>query len=458
MLDRFISAWERLVSGQPPQRTLVGYSGGADSTCLIHLMHRAGIPLVAGHLNHSQRPEADEEQERCAAFCQELNVDFAVGRADVPLIAGDLKIGLEEAGRRARYTFFERAAAQTGCDAIVTAHTLDDHVETILMNVARGSGLNGLTGIPERRDGILRPLRSIRREETRAYCQEHGLWFHDDPANSDEEFTRARVRLRIVPEFEALNPGFAEAVSRLSDTVAMEDRFLDGMAAAALEQSEHPLNGPLAFLTKDVELAFSRARLKTLPVVLVRRGLRMAISALGAQLDHRQTTLAVEGIGGSEPGSITPEGGQAVLEWNGDVVHLRALVPTEPYRHTLTVPGETISDEFGWRLLAHADATGNYLREPRSLDVVIDSGQTTGPLYFRSVQDGDSLQPLGMTGTRKVGEMMGEAGLTLAARRRLPIVCDMAGPIWVPGVAIADRVKMKLEGSTGLRLALEPIS
>src|SRR5205085_2588729 len=121
---------------------------------------------------------------------------------------------------------------------------------------------------PERRDDIVRPLLPFSREETRGYCKEHGFWTHDDPANSDVSFSRARIRHRVLKELRTINPGFDVAVERMVRIVSEEDRFLNGMAATALGQAAIRLNGSLEFLTIDCEVAFEREKLTTLPPVL----------------------------------------------------------------------------------------------------------------------------------------------------------------------------------------------
>jgi tRNA(Ile)-lysidine synthase len=454
MRDRLAAhvAQTRLIGAE--SRVLVGYSGGADSTCLLSLLREIGFDVVAAHLHHGQRIEADEEMARCQAFCDSLDVPIATGRADVPLIARELGVGLEEAGRHARYEFFRQAASRLGCDVIATAHTRDDLVETVLLNIVRGSGLTGLGGIPAVRGQIVRPLLPFSRAETRAFCDERGYWTHDDPANHDLDFARARIRHRVLPELRAVNARADAAIERLSGMAREEDRFLDGMAAAALEQSEMPLNGPLAFLTKDCEVAFRRDALMTLPRVLLRRAFRLAFGALGAEIEYDHAEALVDGVAGHEKGSVTAPGGEVVAEWAIDVVHMRLLAPTEPFRHVLTVPGETISDEFGWALEVRRADPGDYRRDKGALAAVIDEGRAAGSLYFRSTQPGDAIQPLGMSGTRKLGDLFGEAGLTEAARRRLPIVCDLVGPVWAPGLAMSDRLKITPETTRALELRL----
>ncbi len=434
----------------PGSRVLLGYSGGADSTCLLHLLHRLGIDVVAAHLHHGQRAEADREQKLCEAFAESLGVPFATGRADVPRLSQDRKISMEEAGREARYGFFRQAAARLDCGLVATAHTRDDHVETVLFRLARGTGLAGLAGIPASRDGIVRPLLPFSRAETRAYCEAKGLWFHDDPANEDRANARVRLRLDVLPALREINPAADAAVARLAAMADEEDRFLDGAAAAVLERAETRLNGELAFLTQDIEAAFDRRTLDHLPPVLLRRAMRLVARSLGAELDHDQSQAILQG----ERGSVTAEGGAVVLEWDAQSLHGRVMQPTVPFRYPVTFPGETESDEFGWRLVAHAVAhPGTPVRA--SLSAEIDRAAARGGLHFRSFANGDTMRPLGFDGTRKLSDLLAEAGLTPAARARLPIVCDMVGPLWAPGVCLDERARPKGENAIALRL--EPL-
>lgn len=456
MLEAFRDHLETSGLIPPGVRVLVGYSGGADSTCLLHLLHLAGVDVVAGHLHHGQRSEADEEQRLCEAFCDQIEVPFATGKADVPRMASDMKIGVEEAGRLARYNFFQQAAFRLECQLVVTAHTRTDHVETILLHLARGSGMSGLAGIPARRDNIVRPLLPFSREQAREYCENLGFWFHDDPANEDLSFSRARVRHRIVPELKAINPAADEAIARMADLVDEEDRFLNGMAAAALEQSEIELNGDLAFLSKDYEAAFDRGKLGTLPPVLFRRALRLAVQMLGANLERDHLAKIELGVATLPNGAVTAEGGQVVVEWRDDVVQARQLQPTEPFRYALTIPGETISDEFGWQFAAY-ESEEPAKQQRASLEVAIPQRAIKGPLYFRTAQAGDQMKPLGFDGNRKLSDLLSEAKLTLAARSRLPIVCDLVGPIWAPGVCLDNRMKLDTPNDRTIVIRFGPV-
>lgn len=438
-------------------RVLVGFSGGADSTCLVHLLHRLNIPCWAAHLHHGQREEASREMSLCEEFCRSLNLPFIVGRADVPRMSTDLKLGLEEAGRMARYNFFSQAARQYECDLIATAHTGTDSVETILFNLVRGTGPSGLSGIDPSRNRLIRPLLPFSRAETLAYCQENRLWFHNDPANDSMDFSRARIRHRVSPELALINPAYESAILRCASIIDEEDQFLNGAAANALERTEVLLNGALGFLTRDAEVAFDRAGLGSLPPVLFKRACRLAVSALGGSINFDQTEAIASGFSANVTGSVTAERGAVVAEWDERHLHFRQLQPTEPFRFKLTCPGETESEEFGWKITAHHAPRSEKRNDRAALRVEVSIAKTQGELYFRSSQPGDSMQPLGFEGTRKLSDLLSEAKLTKAARSRLPIICDFVGPIWAPGVCLSHRIDKEPECERVLVLEFEPM-
>lgn len=434
-------------------RVLVAYSGGADSTCLLVLCREAGLDIVAAHLHHGQRPDAEAEAEQCAAFCENLGVPFVLGRADVPGLARDERIGLEEAGRRARYAFFRSAAVQTGCQVIATGHTRDDLVETVLFNLVRGTGLAGLAGIRQQSNGIVRPLLAFSRQETTEFCRTRGLWFHDDPSNTDLRHSRARLRSCVLPELRLVHPGADEAIARAAEIVRMETDYLDAVAAAALEACEAPLNGHLRFLTLDAEFALERRRFDLLHEVVARRGLRLAVGALGANLDWLGVERIVEGLRSGQKGAVTTEGGAVVVEWTAERVHIRKLGQAPRYRIPLSIPGSSTMPELGWTIGADRWTPARF-RDAERLEAVLDPSRLTGALYARPPAPGDRIDPIGMAGSKSVARVMSELRLTELARRRYPVVCDMVGPIWTPGGALSRRVAIALDSTIAVRLRL----
>ncbi len=441
----------------PPEgRVLVGYSGGADSACLVQLLASTGHDIVAAYLHHGMREEADKEQELCAAFCESLKVQFVSGRADVPAISKEQKVGLEEAGRIARYTFLRQAANQLGCVRIATAHTRTDHTETVLLHVIRGSGRRGLGGIAEQSGDIIRPLLPFDREEIRAYCDQEGLWYFDDPANVDPRFARSRLRKDVFPVLKELNPAVNEAIARLAGIMREEDVFLDGAAAGALERLEVALNGPLGFLARDVEIGLDLPHLRLLPPDLLRRGLRLCFETLGGELDFAKTEILLRGVLEHTSGSVTSEGGEVVGEWTSQELAIRRLEPTKEFEIESTIPGQIDGLDLGWLIELFDEPYSDQVSERMAMIAFIDKDAIRGTVLARSIKPGDRMQPLGFEGRRKISDILGESGLTVAARRRLPILADENGPFWVPGISLDDRIRVVSTTKNVLKLVIGP--
>lgn len=439
----------------PRARVVVGYSGGPDSTCLLHLCTRAGLDVVAAHLHHGQRLEADGEAEQCATFASQLSVPFVLGNADVPAVARTQRIGLDEAGRRARYSFLETTKLQTAAQWILTAHTMDDHVETVLMRIARGTGLTGLRGVPMQRGAVLRPLLSVTREQTRTYCLDNNLWFHDDPCNVDMSFPRARVRQLVLPELVQLNPKVRDSISRLSQLAEDEDEFLDSMAAAHLEASEHP-HSTWTFLTLDREVILDRTRFLHGPRVLIVRGLRLLAKGLDATMDFHAVQALWSGFR-NDRGSLTLLGGEVVVEWTPGVIHVRQLGSLAIQRQPLDVPGRLGGGSWPWILEVTEAQSPTTSSPPKgSIESLIDRDKVVGGLWIQSYQATDRLVAAGQSKSKTVPQLLKGQKLTQAGKAGLPIVYDFVGPVWVPNVCIADRVKWTDNSIVGLCLSLRP--
>ncbi len=436
-------------------KILVAYSGGADSTALLTHLHRFGYDLVACHLHHGMRAEADAELIACESYCDSLNIPFASGKADVPRISIERKISIEEAGREARYAFFSQVKASTGCEVIVTGHTSDDHLETILHHLIRGTGMKGLCGIPEKRDDLVRPLLNFCRAENRAFCEENSLWFHDDPDNFNLKHTRVKIREKIIPELLKINPGAFTQVKRMTTILREEDAYLDSAGAAVLESIEYPLNGNLSFLTRTQEFGFSISGYRQAPPVLAKRALKLLITYFGGQPEFDQISDLDKSLLSQDSGGKSL-GDKIEIQWNNERATVFVNEQLETYRHSLTIPGETIADVLGWKFEVEPWNKSDYKREANSLEIVISQDAIKGQLFFRSIAIGDKIQPLGLEGTKLVSDILQQAKLTPLARKSIPIVCDLIGPVWVPGLALSDRVKVKEESHSAFRLSFCP--
>lgn len=441
----------------PAETVIVGYSGGIDSTALLVLLKESGFDAIAAHLNHGQRETAERETLLCQAFAEDLDIPFVAGKANVPAMAEAMKVGLEEAGRHARYEFLRQCSIRLEGKKVATAHNQNDLVETMLFNLARGTGLAGLAGIPVERDGIIRPLLWANRIELQQFVTERGYWTCHDPSNDDEAFSRVRTRKRLIPEFLTLHDSAITNAARTAGIVADENRLLDALATSLIQSSEIEDTHPLAFVAKFASLNLDATKLRHSPVALVRRVFRLCAEALGGSLTWDQTNSLCNLLTQQEKGSITLEGIDGVIEVSPISVSARRLSQAISYRQPLTVPGETLSDEFGWQFVAF-ETTDSPQREPKSLEVVVDAAKLKGTPYIRPFEPGDRMQPFGSAGDKKLQDLLTDAKVDSEVKERLPIVCDMVGPIWVPGVCLNERLRVTEVTERRLCLRFGPVS
>lgn len=247
---------------------LCAVSGGADSVCLLHwltqLRAQFGFSLTAAHYNHRLRgDESRRDEDFVRSFLQTCcpGVPLVTGSGNVAAQAAQSGSGIEETAREMRYAFLRETARQVGADVIATAHNAEDNAETVLLHLLRGSGLRGLTGIPPRRDSLVRPLLTTRRQEIEAYLQHYGLPHVEDSSNADDRFTRNRVRHQIMPMLEQLQP---QTVSHLGQTallLARDEEFLCQLARQALpEPTSIPggLSVPVCAIARESDVLATR--------------------------------------------------------------------------------------------------------------------------------------------------------------------------------------------------------
>ena len=223
----------------PGDRVIAAVSGGADSVCLLALLcawrEPRGISIRALHVHHGLRgAEADRDECFVRALAEQLGLPCAVSRIDAAALALRDHISVEEAGRTARYAFFAQTAGEGG--RIATAHTLDDSIETVLMNLVRGTGLRGLCGIPRIRGNIVRPLLDCTRAEVEDYLGALGQPYCTDSTNLTDDYTRNRIRHDILPRLCALNPNFPGAMARMLPRLAAQQALTDCLAAQSAQQ------------------------------------------------------------------------------------------------------------------------------------------------------------------------------------------------------------------------------
>ncbi|BCW95784.1 MAG: tRNA lysidine(34) synthetase TilS [Fimbriimonadales bacterium] len=430
---------------------IVGYSGGADSTALLHLLTRLQdefhIHLHAAHLHHGMRPEADNDVRVCQSVCEQLQVPLHIERVDVPARAQAARISLEEAGRNARYEFFERLAHALDAVAVALAHTRDDQMETILINLLRGTGPRGLCGMPYQRDRIIRPLLDATRAQTHAYCAAHGLPTVFDSTNLDPHQLRRRVRMELLPLMRDLSPAIDRHLLRLADILAQEESWwataLECGIVAAETSLQHSTLARDAFtqlhpaLQRRVLREWLRRRLGALnlPPYEILEGVRRAV------LDGRRTSWQLTDA----------------LRLTTDETALRlheASPSPEPYEYPVVLETPVLIPQAGAWLEARLQNAPPPSLEPASYEAYLDADAVQGHLCVRNGRTGERFQPLGMHAPRKLSDIFIDRKIPRAERWRLPLLCDAAGILWIPGYTIAARARITPDTRRVLHVAL----
>ena len=459
-VEHFIQQ-HRLLSGQP---VLVGVSGGPDSVCLLHLLSKLrkelDIELHAAHLDHMLRgAESETDAQYVADLCRRLNVPATVERRDVREYKARHRLSPEEAAREVRYNFLAEAAGSIGTGRAAVGHTLDDHIETILMHLIRGTGTRGLCGLhpcsrwqsANNSLTIIRPLLQITRRETAEYCHRHRLAPRLDTSNLSPEPLRNRIRHQLIPFLQGYNPRVTEALLRTARIAAEDIGYIDEEASRLWDTIAQE---------KDNSVAIDKERLLGLPPALKRHLLRSAIEKVSGDLmdiEARHIEAILDALTKPSGKQLNlPRGLTFTIEYD------RYLIGTDPAalaplpvlkgEFQLEIPGETLLP--GWRI----EAT---VTPPKAIDdagdykAYFDLDKTGNKLVVRSRQPGDRFQPLGMSQPKKVNTFMIDARIPRAWRQRVPLFCSHEQIIWVAGWRIDDRVRVTDKTRQILCLKLE---
>ena len=225
-------------------KIVLGVSGGPDSISMLNILREIKdeqiikFEIYVAHINHMIREEAIDDEKYVVDYCNRNSIKCYIKRIDVVKIANDKKIGTEEAGRNARYVFFEEILKETNSNKIAIAHNKNDKIETIIMHLFRGSGLSGLKGIEPIRDNkFIRPLIECERSEIEQYCEENKLNPRIDKTNFENEYTRNKIRNIVIPYIkQEFNPNILQTLSRLSEVVTEEVEYVDKQTQKIYQQ------------------------------------------------------------------------------------------------------------------------------------------------------------------------------------------------------------------------------
>lgn len=405
-------------------KLLCAVSGGADSMCLLHLMKEKaaelGITVMAAHFNHKLRgKEADRDEAFVAGYCEANYIPFKSGFGDVRAFSEEKKLSTEEAARVLRYEFLEKTAQEFGCNKIATAHNADDNAETVLLNLARGSGAKGLCGIPPVRGVFIRPLLDKSREEIEHYLLENNVPHVEDSTNAENEYSRNKIRHFVMPVLSEINPAFSEAVMRTSQLMRDDEECLSQIAQSFVDEN-----------LKDNALPVDG--LKALPTAVLNRVFRI-MCGRGLSAVHAD---ALSGLLNGEGLAFADVPDMRVSRDNG---YLIFGAGEEKLPELEIRIGETVSAD---GITVSAEIMENEPKVFNSLNTFcFKYDSLCGNMFLTSRKDGDKIKLSYRNCTKSLKDLFSEKKMTQAERNRTPVIRDEEGVIAVQGFGICERCK-----------------
>jgi tRNA(Ile)-lysidine synthase len=418
-------------------------SGGPDSVALLRAVVALGGEPVVLHVDHGLRgEESRQDAEFVRDLCRRVNV-----RCEVRRLGLEGSSNLQERARDERYKLAREVAAGMGLGVIATGHTADDVAETVLMNLARGTGLRGLAGIPPVRGGIQRPLIRSTRREVLDYLKELGQPYRTDPTNLTGKYARNRVRLEVLPILEEMYPAAAGNIARAAFLVREDLEILEELASGTVEMRGEEVVLPLEGLMElrpslrrhAVRLAYATVIPDTAPLP------SDLVEAVLGLLEGGEGTRTLD-----LPGGVVASGrsGEELAFYRG----LRSMVSgREEIR-----AGEAVVFG-GWRLSAREVCGYDPVDAVRPEVAYLDAGE--GPYQVRMAREGDIIRPLGLGGTKKVFRAMMDRKVPSDLRRSTPVVADRGDEIaWIVLGELDERHKVDERTEKVLRLEVARIS
>lgn len=441
------------------ETVIAGVSGGADSLCLLIILKKIcneqGIKLVAAHVNHMlRRTEADEDEQFVLKLCNDSGIDCRVLRKNVTQYAREKRIGAEEAGRDVRYEFFQKLAAEFNKAKIAVAHNKNDRAETVMSNILRGSGLQGLRGIPYTRDNVIRPLLDVTRKEIEEFLQTQGISPRIDSSNYENIYNRNKIRNELFPYInEKFGIDITDSLIRLSSNVSGDNEYLVKISLEHYKNLSHNEGGKIIIPVKG---------LLSLDSAIVNRILNMAALDLYVSIGMKKHSLErvhvdqiVSLMKNSEsgrvvcmPGGIRVKKEFGVLifftEKNDDAISYEYIIHDDKVKNTFELQIPEVNCRAVFRLSSKVNNNFSQKDYEQCFDydnICRVSNRTGFPFVVRNRRSGDYMLPLKGLGKCKLKKFFIDNKVPADIRNKLPLLAIGNEVIWIPGMRSSENFK-----------------
>ncbi len=419
---------------------VAAFSGGADSTCMLYLLNEycneKGIRLIAAHVNHMIRGnDADSDENFCRDFAEKYGIPIEVEKIDIPRLAKEKGMGLEECARIARYAFFENLSKKYEA-VVATAHNASDNAETVMFNILRGCGTHGLCGILPVRDGkFIRPLIEVNGDDIRSFCKKHDIGYVYDKTNADTDYTRNYIRHVVIPAMKKITSDPSASIEKMSGIVRRDDDFM-------LKTAHEKLNGR-GFVTRS-EINELHEAISSRMLVMLYNSVKISNSTIEER--HISEIMALSKSGKKESSVSVPGKMKAVIE--KDIVYFTKSETNSETQKDFRYPRDgsvykndlyivTISRGIHSEHIKLSNDEENIYKLSTLRSFAFDKIKNT--LIIRNRTEGDSYRYGGIR--HKVKKLFIDSKMSSREKSLIPILCDDDGIFWIPGFASRDGIK-----------------
>ena len=421
----------QLLSGEKP--VVVGISGGADSVALLHILVSLGYKCIAAHCNFNLRgDESFRDEQFTIDFTKRLQVPLCKISFETNKYAQENRLSVEMAARELRYRWFEELLNTYDADAVAVAHHRDDSVETLLINLTRGSGLTGLTGIKPKNGNVVRPLLCVSREDIYAYIENNGLEYVTDSSNSSDIYTRNFIRLKVIPLLEEINPSVKASLARtanhLYDASLIYNHSVEEARRVIIQNNRLSISALLSFPAPATILyemlkpyGFSRTVCESIFTVLDKDSGKIFYSSTHRLLKDR-SDLLIDVLSGEDNRAY-------LINLEDDNVDL----PVELKPEIVVIKED-------------------YQIEKDRKFAYFDFDKLSFPLVLRHWQEGDWFVPFGMKGKKKVSDYFSDKKFSLFDKEKTWLLCSGQDVIWIVGERTDNRYRIEKTTKRVLKL------
>lgn len=436
MLNHLKTHIEKRLGFLNQSKLLIAISGGIDSVVLTHLCHKLGLNISLAHCNFNLRgKESDADEGFVLELAENLELEVFVQRFDTELYAKDNKRSIQMAARELRYSWFSELAEQLKFDFILTAHHADDNLETFLINFTRGTGLEGLTGIPEVNDKFVRPLLSFSSKVIETYARTNNIKWRDDSSNKSVKYLRNKLRHEVVPILKEINPGllqsFQTTLNNLNESSEIVEESIDVFLKKAIES------------IGDKEVRFKISEFKKLnnPKPYLFESLK--------EFGFNEWNDVV-GLLDAETGKQVFSPTHRLIK-NREYLLLSEINLEESISISISDNVSQVETPFGILFFDEADA----IFGERTNIIFADKDALNFPLTIRKYKAGDVFHPLGMTGKKKVSKYFKDEKLSLLDKENTWLLCSGDDIVWVINRRADNRFRVTENTKRILKIELQ---